>query len=172
MTTIHTTSKVSIARKRANSRYRATFAVVLIYLGYDVGPLSLTDPGDAGIPGSSEPVNSPRPPTFFPPDYVPWHMKTQRVSFVAAVRMAEYAGQQAMGKYAPQETAATAGLSHAEQDIVDEIVACREKAIRALTRALFQAGQLDHDRMIAVISSEDAHKSSRWPRGDGHHANT
>ncbi len=144
-------STVSVARLRAISRYHATRAIVLVYLGYNVRALSLTCPGDDGMLGSSKPVNNRFPPTFFRANGCSWGIEERLVSFEAAIQMAEYAGRMALGKYAPEGLAPIAGLSDAERARTHEIVVCRDKYITNLARALYQAGQLDHANVIDLI---------------------
>jgi len=159
--TTNSSSKVTVARKRAFSRYHAAWATVLVYSGYNVRTLSLIDPGTEEIPGSSTPINNRFPPVFQATNGATWWIDERLVSFATAVRMAEYAGRLAMGSCAPQGTAVTTGLSDAEQALADEIVACRATHITRLARALYQAGQLDHDCVIHLISPLRSRKPRR-----------
>ena len=145
-------STLSVTRQRAISRYHATRAIVLVYLGYNVRALSLTCRGGGAIPGSSEPVNNRYVPTFTGANGCSWGIEERLVSFDAAVRMAEYAGRMAMGTYAPTGLAPIAGLSGVERARADEELARRDEYITTLARALYQAHQLDHDRVIDLIS--------------------
>ena len=145
-------STFSVAKQRCVARYHAARAVVLVYAGFNVGPLTIDLPSDGGIPGRSNPIHNRIPPIFTAADGRQWWIEERIVSFAAVVRMAEYAGRFAMGRHAPPSAVAIPGLSDAERALADDLLACRDTHITTLARALSRAGTLDHASVIDLIS--------------------
>jgi len=139
------------AQRQAAAEYHATRAVVLIYAGYNVGPLSLDEPGNGIVPGTSTAVNSPTRPIFATWSGLRWWIWACKVSFAAAVRMADDAAWLAMGADAPQAVNGRVVCSDTERALAAEIVQCRAEEIAELARALNCAGSLDHARIGALL---------------------